>query len=144
MLRRLAVPLVALALPALASSKPCPTAVRDAVMKAHPAARLKNCKPEKDNGKLQYEVKISTGGKQIELDLTPEGALLQTEEKVPLGTVPAAVLSGFRAKYAATRPVAAEKQTKADGKITYEVAFERDGKRREATFTDGGAFVEEE
>ncbi len=145
MLHRLVVYFVVLASPALAvSSEPCPAAVRDTVMKAHPAARLKTCKPEKDNGKLQYEVKITAEGKPLELDLTPEGLLLQTEEKVPLGTVPAAVLSGFQTKYAGTKPVAAEKQTKADGKITYEVAFERDGKRSEATFTDSGAFVEEE
>lgn len=54
------------------------------------------------------------------------------------------VLSGFKARCAATKPMSAEKQTKADGTITYEVAFVRDHKRREATFTDTGSFVEEE
>ena len=135
--------LTGLPAPALAS-KPCPTAVKEAVKRLHPTARLASCKPEKDQGKLQYEVKISSEGKPLELDLTPEGLLLQTEEKVPLGSLPAGVLSAFRSRYAGIEPLAAERQTKADGKTTFEVAFERDRKRREATFSETGSFVEEE
>ncbi len=126
------------------TAEPCPPAVRGAVSKLHPGARVGSCKPERDNGKLQYEVRISEAGRKLELDLTPEGGLLQTEERVPLNGVPPEVRSGFASKYPGVTAVAAEKQTKAGGATSFELAFDRAGKRHEATFTDQGAFVEEE
>jgi hypothetical protein len=80
----------------------------------------------------------------VELDISPDGALLKTEETIPVSSVPKPVMSAFDAKYAKAKPQRAEKQTSADGTVTYELAFQTSGKRREATFTDAGKFVEEE
>jgi len=56
----------------------------------------------------------------------------------------AAVTSAFEAKYSGTKAARAEKQTKADGAVTYELAFEKGGKKHEATFWEDGKFKEEE
>ncbi len=53
--------------------------------------------------------------------------------------------AAFEAKYPKTKASKAEKQTKADGTVTYEIAFkDAKGKKHEATFKEDGTFVEEE
>jgi len=55
------------------------------------------------------------------------------------------VTAAFEAKYPKTKASKAEKQTKADGTVTYEIAFkDAKGKKHEATFKEDGTFVEEE
>jgi uncharacterized membrane protein YkoI len=132
--------------PGIAQAKSnCPAAVTAAVAKAYPDARTSSCKEEKEEGKTQYEVKIDTkDARKLELDVSPDGSILQTEEKVGVDTLPKAVQAAFEAKYPKVKGSKADKQTKADGKVTYELAFEDKGKKHEATFADDGTFVEEE
>ncbi len=139
--------LATLMAPGLAVAKPgCPPPVKDAAQKAYPSSKVTACKEEKEKGKVQYEVKLETKkAKKLELDISPEGAVLLTEEEVATGSVPKAVTAAFEAKYPKTKASKAEKQTKADGSVTYEVAFkDAKGKRHEATFKEDGTFVEEE
>jgi hypothetical protein len=124
----------------------CPSAVKDAAQKAYPGSRVTSCKQEKEKGKVQYEVKLATKGEQkLELDISPEGSVLLTEEVVATGSVPKGVMSAFGAKYPKMKADRAEKQTTADGTVTYEIAFkDAKGKKHEATFKEDGTFVEEE
>lgn len=128
---------------AVAKPPSCPGPVADTVAKAHPGARVLSCKKEMEKGKPQYEVKLNSKGTRLELDVSPAGEILQTEEKVPLSSVPVPVLSAFAARYPKAKPSRAEKQTKADGQVTYELAFRR-GRKIEATFDEAGKFVEQE
>jgi len=58
----------------------CPSAVTTAAQKAHPGATVSSCKKETEHGKPQYEIKLTAaGGQKIEVDVDPEGAILQTE-----------------------------------------------------------------
>jgi len=133
------------ALTAPASASPCPQSVTQAVLKAHAGAVVNACKQETEDGKIQYEVKITlTDGKRAELDVDPEGKILLTEEYVDLAAVPPAVMSAFAAKFPGAKATKAEKQTSADGKMTYELAFGTGAAKKEATFTADGALVEEE
>jgi Putative beta-lactamase-inhibitor-like, PepSY-like len=128
-----------------ATGEECPTQVKAAVEKAHSAAKLQSCKREKENGQVQYEVKLEEkDGEKLEIDVAPDGTILQTEEKVSIASLPAAVSKAFATKYPGANPKGAEKQTHGDGKISYEIAFETDKGREEATFSDGGKFMEEE
>ena len=123
----------------------CPPAVKSAVEKAHAGATIASCKQEKENGKIQFEVKLeATAGNGMSLDVSPDGTILLTEQYVALSDVPPAVMKAFAAKYGAAKPTRAEMQTAADGKVTYELAFMSGDKKREATFGSDGAFVEEE
>jgi hypothetical protein len=132
-----------LAVPALA--KECPPAVTAAVLKAHAGATITACRQEVEDGKTQYEVKITgKDARRIDCDVSPDGQILLTEEYLDVKDVPAAVMTAFAAKYAGAQATAAEKQTTADGKVTYEIAFGSGDAKKSATFDAAGKFVEEE
>ena len=123
----------------------CPGAVTAAVQKAHPGATVSSCKKEDEHGKQQYEVKLmAKDGQKLELDVDPAGAILLTEESVAVSSVPQVVIAALGAKYTAAKPTRAEKQTAADGTISYELAFTTGGKKKESTFKADGSLVEEE
>lgn len=115
----------------------CPAAVKAAVDKKFPKANIAACKPE---GKV-IEVKATRAdGKPVELDVTPDGTLVQIEEVVDVATVPAAVTKAFSARYANAKIERAEMQTKATGEVSFELKFGN----KEATFASDGRFIEEE
>ena len=123
----------------------CPTEVSASVEKAYPNAKVSSCKQENEDGKTTYEVKLEKkGARKLVLDVTPEGAILQTEKRIRLRAVPKAVREAFAKKYPTMRMSSAEEQTKADGAITYELGFMDKMKNHEATFASDGVFVEEE
>lgn len=153
-----AVAVVALAVPALAQDHKekdnkkgsTPDAVKKAVEKAYPGAKIDGCKEEKEDGKVQYEVKIETKEKQkLELDVAEDGKILLVEEPISVEKVPAAVMDAFKKKYPGATAKKANKQTKpADSSVHYEIAAEGkvDGKDKkfEATFSEKGEFEGEE
>jgi hypothetical protein len=119
--------------------------VKDAALKRYPEGRITACGEEGEGRNTQFEVKLTTkDSKAVELDISPQGSLLQTEEKVDVASVPSTVISAFRTKYPSTKATAAEKQTKADGSVTYELGFSFKGKKLEATFGEDGTFRGEE
>src|SRR5512135_2406355 len=129
--------LAVLATPAFAT---CPKAVTDGVAKAFPKAKVDTCRPEHEDGKDIFEAKITRAdGTKAAVDVAPDGAILQLEEKIAVDALPDAVKKAFAARYPKAKAERAEKQT-AGKAVTYEVAF---GKT-EATFTEDGKFVEEE
>jgi hypothetical protein len=136
----------AVAVGAKTAAAPCPSAVKDAAMKAYPASKVTACKQENEKGKVQYEVKLTTTEKKkLELDISPEGSVLLTEEPAAMSTVPAAVTAAFAAKYPKMKAASADKQTHPDGTVTYELGWkDAKGKHHAATFKDEGTFVEEE
>lgn len=128
-----------------ASRGDCPPVIKSAVEKAYPGAKNPSCKQEMQGGKDIYEVKLTTkAGGKAEMDMAPDGTVLQVEEQMSLDTVPSAVLKAFKDKYPGANVSVAVKQTRADGKVFFEIAFEAGGAKKEATFAAGGAFVEEE
>jgi len=125
--------------PALAAPS-CPTAVTDAIAKAFPKSKVASCKAEKEHGHDQFEVRVTKAdATKAEVDVAPDGTILQIEEKIAVTELPDAVKKAFATKYPKAKVERAEKQT-AGQDISYEVAF--GGK--EATFKADGTFVEEE
>lgn len=123
----------------------CPAAVKAAVEKAYPEAKIVLCEEEKEEGKIEYAVEIETkDGRKIELDVTAEGKILATEEEIALSALPAAVAKAFQAKYPKAKPFEATRRTRAGGKVFYEVYFEIGEEEKEATFAEDGTFVEED
>ena len=124
----------------------CPDVVKSSVDKAYPGSTIGSCKHETEDGHEQFEVKLTRkDGGAMELDVSPGGAILQTEEVVALSDVPEVVTKAFTAKYPKAKATRAEKETHADGGVFYELAFSGDkGKKKEATFAADGKFVEEE
>lgn len=123
----------------------CPSVVTNAIHKAFPNAAVSTCKAEREHGQDQFEVKLTKAdGSKAEVDVSTDGKILQTEEKIAVDQVPAAVSKAFSAKYTKAKIDGAEKQTPAKGAATYELTFATDKGRKEATFREDGTFVEEE
>jgi hypothetical protein len=130
---------------ARADSTGCSAAVKSAIDKAFPKASVSRCKAEHDHGREVVEVKLTKAdGNRAEVDVTPDGKIVQIEEKITLDKVPAAVMKAFAQKYPKAKVDTAEKQTPSEGAPAYELAFGTDKGRAEATFREDGTFVEEE
>ena len=137
--------LLFIATPAWGDAPPaCPAAVTRAVATAFPRATIGACKAERERGKELFEVKVTRAdGSKVEIDVAPDGAILQIEEGIAVDALPAAVKKAFAAKYPKATADRAEKQT-AGKVIRYEIAFQLDNARKEATFAADGGFIEEE
>jgi hypothetical protein len=118
--------------------------VTGSIAKEFPAARTSSCKEEHEDGQDQFEVKLDNGGERVEVDVAPDGKILQTEVVIPLDQVPAKVMAAFTAKYPGAKPSRAEKQLRTGNGAFFEIAFPAEPKRKEATFAEDGTFVEEE
>lgn len=139
MLRTTLAAILLVATPAVAAPS-CPTAVTDAIAKAFPKSKVDRCKAEKEHGHDQFEVRVTkSDAKKAEVDVAPDGKILQVEEKVAPAELPAAVKKAFAAKYPKAKAERAERQT-AGSDVSYEIAFGA----KEATFKADGTFVEEE
>ena len=133
----------AAAAPALAG--PCPEAVKAAALAGRAGASIASCKAETEKGKTQYEVKVALPDrKTLEIDVTPDGKVLKTEEKIAVAEVPAAALRGLFAKYKDAKVEAAERQVLADGSVQFEVRFRAGKAAKEATLDAQGKLLEEE
>jgi hypothetical protein len=123
----------------------CPAAVATAINKAFPKATINRCRAEKEHGHDQFEVKLTRAdGTKAEVDVAPDGKILQVEEGISVEKLPAAVTKAFAAKYPKGKIDRAEKQTPSTGSPTFELAFQENGRKKEATFGEDGTFIEEE
>ena len=123
----------------------CPPAVPAAVTQAYPDATQQGCKAEHEDGKDIFEVKLTKAdGTRAELDVSPDGTILQTEEVVPATGMPDAVASAFAAKYPGAQASRVERVTVPGKPVTFEIAFVVGDARKEATFSETGDLVEEE
>jgi hypothetical protein len=131
--------------PARADDTACPSPVKTTIEQKFPKSTITRCKAEREHGRDQFEVKLTKAdGAKIEVDVAPDGKILQVEEKIAVDKVPAAVMKAFGQRYPNVKVDSAEKQTPSSGAATYELAFTVDKGRKAATFTEGGKFVEEE
>jgi hypothetical protein len=123
----------------------CPESVTQSVAKELPGATLKSCKAEKDEGGHdQFEVTLEQATQKIEVDVAPDGRILQTETIIAVTDVPAKVMAAFSAKYPGAKSTRAEKQVRAGKGTFYEIKFDAQPKAKEATFSEDGTFVAEE
>jgi len=106
-----------------------PAAVTAALERAHPKAKLRESEV---NAADQFRLTIVTEASRVlTLTVAPDGALVQTEEKIALANVPAAVVKAFVAKYPAasgyTPPTGAHVLTRpaaAGGRMSHFYRFE--------------------
>jgi hypothetical protein len=139
--------LTSLALSGLAAGDPsaCPAAVTSAIGHAFARSSITSCKAEHENGRDQFEVKLTKAdGSKAEVDLLPDGAIIQVEEPIAVDKLPAPVTKAFAAKHPKAKIDRAEKQTPTKGPVTYELAFADGSTRKEVTFAGDGTFIEEE
>ena len=116
----------------------CPASVTATVTRTYPSGKLGPCEAEHEDGKDIYEVKVTLPDGDIEVELSPDGVITQTEQVV--AAMPDPVAKAFTAKYPGETVSRVERHTHPGKGDTFEVKFGA----KEATFTEAGEFVEEE
>ena len=112
--------------------KDVPQVVLDAVKAKFPGAELTGAEKEVEDGTTSYEVALKDKGRKIEVTVTAQGSILETETDVAVGDLPTAVSSAIKAKYPKGTIKEAEAITRIkEGKETrsYEVVVATGGKK---------------
>lgn len=94
------------------SSRDVPEAVRTALAKTYPNAKVRNWDKEIQDGKIVYEAEGVTDGNIIRnVMYSPEGNLVQVEETVPVADLPASITDAVSKQYPKAVIQSAEKKT---------------------------------
>jgi hypothetical protein len=68
-----------------------PGPVIAAVEKRFPAAKMIGFEREEEAGKVVFEVQLQDGARRLDLDVSPDGKILSSEEAIPFQAAPEAV-----------------------------------------------------
>ncbi|MBX3159668.1 MAG: PepSY-like domain-containing protein [Deltaproteobacteria bacterium] len=134
---------LSLGAPVAGAEPACPNRVVEAAKKAVPDAALAKCVAKKSGA--GFEAVLRRKDKSlVEVVISAKGELEEMEEVVPISAIPPAVAKAFAARYPKATIAKAEKITKADKRVEFELAFKLGEAKKEATFKADGTFVEEE
>ncbi|MFO0852448.1 MAG: PepSY-like domain-containing protein [Gemmataceae bacterium] len=99
-----------------------PAAIRDAVAKRFPKAKIKGAAKEQDDAKKWvYEITLKQDKLNIDVTVTPEGAITLIEQELTFKDLPTAVAATFEARYPKATYKIVESVTRVkDGKETLE------------------------
>ncbi len=129
-----------------------PAAVKATILKEAGGATIKEIERETKNGKTAYEAEWVADGKEIEIKVAPDGALLKREveeeddddgdeEKIPLDQVPVKAREALL-KHARGATITEVEREKERGVVLYEAQWKADGREHEAKVTASGELVE--
>ena len=123
-----------------------PAAVRATVEKETAnGGKLKKLSKETEDGKTVYEAEITKDGKEMSVNISADGKVMERETKIDKSALPAGSMKAIEAKYPKAKIGDAEKVEK-DGKTTYEVDVTPAGdhEAREVTLDADGKIVKDE
>jgi hypothetical protein len=114
-----------------------PAAVKKAVKKKFPEAKIVGAAKEVEDGATTYEVELKVEGHSVDLALNAEGKILEMETEIPIDELPKAAKKRLAARYPGAKIEKVEEITKGeDGPVHYEVAI-----KAEVVFTAKGKIV---
>ncbi len=73
-----------------------PAAVKKAVKKKFPEAKIHGAAKEVEDGKTTYEVELKVEGRSVDVALNAEGKILEIEKEIPVAKLPEAVKKRWR------------------------------------------------
>jgi hypothetical protein len=120
-----------------------PAAVREAVKAYAAESEIKGIEDSDVDGTKVIEFDIEKNGKASEIAFRPDGRLFSTEEEVALSDVPEAVQKTISKKSEGAKAGAPEKVVQ-EGKTSYEVVIEKNGKKIEYTISPKGKVTDKE
>jgi hypothetical protein len=102
--------------------KDIPPEIKAAADKAVPGAKWQKAEQEKEKGQIIYELKGKGPEKDrmVEVEVTPDGKLIQTEVEVPLNEVPDVVRNKLKSGWPDFKPEEVKAITREDGTQGYE------------------------
>ena len=86
---------------------------------------------DKEDGKLEYEVQMTSNGHSKDVTIDPDGHLLEVEEEVALNSLPTSVQSAIKAKAAKGQITKIESLTKHGSVVAYEAQVRTGGRHSE-------------
>jgi len=112
-------------------------------------AKVTGASTEKDGDKIVYEISVSQGGKNIDVTVTPQGAIILIEKEIDAKDLPKPVAKALASKYPKAIYKIVEEVTKVEGKQEtfqyYEVALvTADKKALEVQLAADGKILKEE
>ncbi len=114
-----------------------PEAVQKAAASQTKGAAVHGYSQETENGQTMYEVETTAAGKSRDLLFDASGNVVEVEQQVELGTLPATVQDGLR-KAAAGAKIAKVESVTRNGHVSYEAATTKAGKRGEVAVDSEG------
>jgi uncharacterized membrane protein YkoI len=124
-----------------------PQAAQDALLKAFPGATISEIERESEDGVKFFSVELEQDGKEIEVEVTAEGAFGEVESVVALESLPAAVqkalgeatkggkIAHIEKHEIRGRPEAGKFIPVDPPKLVYEAKYTLEGKRKSAAVT---------
>lgn len=98
-----------------------PPAVRATADKAVPGVKWEKAETETEQGQAIYELKgHDPTNRKVEVEVTPDGALVEAEIEIPLEEVPLVVREALKARLLNFKPEEVESVTKGIGSAGYE------------------------
>ena len=108
-----------------------PPAVEKTVQEQSQGMTIKGFALDHENGGTQYEVEMMLNGHSKDIEIAPDGTLLEVEEQVAIDSLPAEVQSSLGAKAAGAKITKVESLKKKDRLVAYEAATLKGSKKGE-------------
>jgi len=108
-----------------------PPAVERTVVEISKGATVEGFSEETEKGKRTYEVEMVVNGHTKDVELDPNGTVLEVEEEAVMDSLPANVKAGLTAKAAGAKILKVESITKSGRLVAYEAKVETAGKKSE-------------
>ncbi|HEY3233758.1 MAG TPA: PepSY-like domain-containing protein, partial [Polyangiaceae bacterium] len=124
-----------------------PAAVIKAVSAKYPKAKMTGFSRETEDGVTKYEVQLQLDGANADVDVSPQGKILEEERTIPFDSLPPAVKKGFASShYAKGKVEKVEKSTKFGNtvEISYELLVRLGDKTHELLFSPAGKRIQGE
>lgn len=116
-----------------------PLAVQATVDAQSKGATIRGFSSEVEGGALHYGVELTVGGHSRDLSIAPDGRVLEIEEEVAWGVLPARVRAGLEKKAGAGKITKVESITKQGKLVAYEAQIVAGAKRSEIQVGPDGA-----
>jgi hypothetical protein len=108
-----------------------PAAVEKTVEEQSKGATIRGFSEEKENGQTTYEAEMLVNGHTKDVQMSPNGAVIEIEEQVELQSMSEEVRAGLQAKAGKGKITKLESITKKDKLVAYEAQVMTDGKKSE-------------
>lgn len=141
----LSLALIALAQEKKIERKDLPPAVEKTVVAQSQGATIRGFSQEKENGQLNYEAELTVDGHSKDILIDANGAVIEIEEQVAIGSLPAPVKDGLQATAGNGKILKVESLTKKNKLVAYEAVVQSAGKKKEIQVgPDGQPLAHEE
>jgi hypothetical protein len=104
-----------------------PAAVQKTADEQSEGSAVRGYATDKEDGKLEYEVQMTSNGHSKDVTIAPDGQLMEVEEEVALDALPAEVRAALQAKAGKGQIAKVESLTKHGSVVAYEAQVQKPG-----------------